>query len=184
MAQSKTKIDFEIIFSFMIACMTAIFISAISKSLTLIYFAPFIILFFYRSSLIFSLWVSLLAGFFIDLFSSSHFGIYSLNYTICSVFLYNERRFFKETQINLILFTYVYSLIFSIINPILFFIFDKKIILSIKWVATDILFMPLIDGLYAYLFFALPVFLINKLKRVNYRILWKIYKKKIFQKSR
>ena len=180
MAQNK-KINFENYLIFFLSLFFNAFLSSIFP-LKLIYFAPFLTILFYKNSFLNILWLSVICGLITDSFSSSTFGIYSLNYLIASFFLYREKRFFNDSIINTSIFTSIYAAIFSLFNPLLFFIFDKKVILSIKWLITDIILMPIIDGIYAFLFFALPLYFIAYIKKVDFKKLWITYKKMIFQK--
>jgi len=167
-----------------IAMISMIFFSSF-VNIKFIYFAPFIIFLFYRFNFITILWISTLLGFFQDLFSSSFFGISAISYLICSIILFREKRFFNDKPINLSIFTIIYSVIYSLFNPILFFIFDKKINLSIKWVATDLLIFPLLDGIYALILFAMPILLIENFTKFGFfKNLWTTLTKKISLKSR
>ena len=181
MAQSKKKINYQLIYAFSIALFSSIFLNCFIN-VKFIYFAPFLLLAFYKKSFISVLWLSGLCGLICDFFSSNALGIFALNYLLASLFLFRERRFFNDKPINLSIFTTIYAFIFSLFNPILFFMFDKNLNLSIKWVATDLLIMPLLDGIYAFLFFAVPLLLIEQIKKINFKNLWTTYKKIIFQK--
>ena len=181
MAYIKNKITLRLYFAFITGLVFAVFSSSLT-GLKLVHFAPFLILLFYQKDFISSLWISALCGLIVDIFSSNSFGLFALCYTTGSFFLYKEKRFFNDKAISLSVFTSIYSLIFSLFTPLLFFIFDKKINLSIKWLLTDVIIMPLFDGLYAFMFFALPILLIKQVKKINFKTLWITYKKIIFQK--
>ena len=178
MASKKEKFKKLKIFSLLfISLFSMIFFSSFID-IKFIYFAPFIIFLFYRFSLITILWIATLLGFFQDLFSSSFFGISAILYLLCCIILFREKRF-TDKPINLSLFTILFSLIYSIFNPILFFIFDKKINLSIKWLAADLIIFPLLDGIYAFVFFAMPILLIENFTKFGFKNLWTTLTKKI-----
>lgn len=181
MAQKKESfIKTKILLFFLVSFFSMIFFSNIK----FIFFAPLIIFLFYNISFISILWIAAILGFTQDLFSSTFFGINAISYLVSSIILYREKKYFNDKPINLSIFTMVFSIIFSILSPILFFIFDKKINLSITWIITDIIMYPILDGIYAFLFFAMPILFFEYLKKVGYKNLWIGLKTKIFQKSR
>jgi len=183
MAYKKEKfIKIKILILFFISIFSMIFFSSFIN-IKFIYFTPLIIFLFYRFSFISILWISIILGLIQDFFSTNFFGINTICYFLSSSILYKERKFFKDKPINLSIFTSIFSLIFSIFNPFLFFIFDKKINLSIKWIATDLILFPVLDGLYAFIFFAMPLLFFEKITKIRYKNLWMKYKKIIFQKS-
>ena len=184
MASKKEKFKkLKIFLLLFISLFSLIFFSSFFY-IKFIYFAPFIIFLFYRLKLISILWIAILLGFFEDLFSSSFFGISAISYLLCSIILYREKRFFNDKPINLSLFTIIFSLLYSIFNPILFFIFDKKINLSIKWLAADLIIFPLLDGIYAFILFAMPILLIERVTKFGFKNLWTIFTKKNSLRSR
>jgi len=184
MASKKAKfIKTEILFLLFISIFSMIFFSSVINA-KFIFFAPFIIFLFFHLNFISILWISTLLGLFQDLFSSSFFCINAICYLLVSTILYREKRFFNDKPINLSIFTTIFAVFYSIINPFLFFIFDKKINLSIKWIITDIVMFPVFDGIYAFLFFALPILCFETIRKIGIKNLWIKYKKMIFQKSR
>jgi hypothetical protein len=48
---------------------------------------------------------------------------------------------------------------------------------------TDLLIMPFVDGIYAFLLFAIPLIFIQKTKNINLRNLWKKLRRKNFRRS-
>ena len=184
MASKKEKFKkLKIFLLLFISLFSMIFFSSFFD-IKFIYFAPFIVFLFYRFSFITVLWIAVLLGFFQDLFSSSFFGISAISYLLSTIILYREKRFFNDKPVNLSLFTIIFSLIYSIFNPLLFFIFDKKINLSIKWLAADLVIFPLLDGIYAFILFAMPILLIERTTKFGFKNLWTIFSKKISLKSR
>ncbi|MFA6502367.1 MAG: hypothetical protein WCT85_06230, partial [Parachlamydiales bacterium] len=106
------------------------------------------------------------------------------SYFLTSILLYNQKRFFNDKPINLSIFTVVFSMIFSIFNILLFFIFDKKLALSLKWLVSDIILFPILDGIYTLILFAIPIWLFEKFMVLGFKNLWIRCKILIFQKSR
>jgi len=187
MASKEKFIKTKTLTLFFISSCAMLFFS--SLNMKLIYFAPLLIFLFYRLSYISILWISIFLGLFQDVFSSNFFGINALAYFFSSLFSYNQKKIFNDKPINLSIFTMLFSLIYSFLLPILFFMLDKKVGLSIKWLITDMIIFPMIDGIYAFLFFAFPIWLFDKLRKMgltkmDFKNLWTKYKKIIFQKSR
>ncbi len=183
MAQTKNKLKYQIYLSFFLALFCLLFFPAFFF-LKLIYFAPFLIISFYNSSFVKVLWLSILCGIFSDVLATSSFGVISLSYLSASCFLYREKRFFNDKPVNLSIFTGLYSIVFSIFNLLFLFIFDKTVIISFKWTLSDLLIMPVFDGIYAFLWFSLPFLVIEKIKRTNFKTIWTFCKIKIFRLSR
>ncbi|NGX34932.1 MAG: hypothetical protein K1060chlam1_01294 [Candidatus Anoxychlamydiales bacterium] len=180
MAQKKESfIKTKIIFLFFTSFFSMIFFSNIK----FIYFAPLLIFLFYNISFASILWIACLVGFIQDLFSEAFFGINAILYLLSSIILYRGKKYFNDKPINLSIFTWIFSIIFSVLSPILFFIFDKKINLSITWLITDVILYPAIDGIYAFLFFAMPILFFEYLKKTGYKNLWIGLKTKIFRRS-
>lgn len=184
MAQKKENfLKTKVLILIFLSIFSMIFFSSFA-SIKFVYFAPILIYLFFRMSFISILWMSSFLGLIQDLFSSSFFGINALCYLITSIILYREKRFFNDKPINLSIFAIIFSIIFSIFSPILFFIFDKKINLSIKWLATDLIIYPILDGIYAFTFFAITILLFEKISSLGLKNLWSKYKKIIFLRSR
>jgi len=133
----------------------------------LLYFAPYLILAFYKHSRFAVLWRAIACGVIIDLFSSTpHFGLTALNYCIVSWILYGQNRnFFEDKPSTLPLMTFFFAILSTLTSVILFFFFTQPIALSFKWVFTDLICMPLFDGFYA-LLFSLPFQITHKLRKV------------------
>jgi rod shape-determining protein MreD len=184
MAPKTTKSELtEIIFLFFLTLFFTFFLNKNFYFLKLTYFAPFLILIFYKTSIYTSIWLSIISGLILDLFSSSYFGLNAICYASASVFLYNEKKYFSLKNINISIFTAIYSFIFSLFYPLCLFIFEKGIKITFKWMITDLLIMPFIDGIYAFLLFAIPLIFIQKTKNINLRNLWKRLRKKNFRRS-
>ncbi len=146
---------------------TALFISlaalmiipAFLPQLPLQYFAPFIIILFYEKSRVTVLWISLLCGLCMDLLSShAHFGIYALNYCICSQILYSKKPLFFEDALSTIpLFSGWYSFCSTGIQFLLLHLFGKGFPLTFQWLAIDMGLMSFFDASYAFLLFSIPL---------------------------
>ncbi|NGX56101.1 MAG: hypothetical protein K1060chlam5_00336 [Candidatus Anoxychlamydiales bacterium] len=184
MASKTTESSFkEVIFLFFLTVFYTFFLNKHLHFIKLIYFAPFITLIFYKTSIYTSLWLSIICGLIIDLFSSSYFGLNAICYSATTIFLYNEKKYFSYKNINIFIFTTIYSFIFSMFYPLSLFIFEKGIKITLKWMISDLVIMPLTDGAYAFLLFSLPLILLQKTKTIKLQNLWKRFKRKSFRRS-
>ena len=155
---------FFIFYSFFIATTLTIFFSSV-VNIKILYYIPFLVILFFNKPFIFTLWTALFCGFVVDLLSSTHFGIHSLIYSLSFALSYKLKRYFKISPFNIVIFTIFISLVYSLLNAFFLFIFDTGIKLSMLWFFSDVIFMAFLDGLYAILFFALPLKLINFFKK-------------------
>jgi len=133
----------------------------------LLYFAPYLVLTFYKHSRFAAAWRAIGCGMIIDLFSSTpHFGLTALNYCIVSWILYGQtRNFFDDKPSTLPLMTLFFSILSTLTSVTLFLFFSQPIVLSFKWAFTDLVCMPLLDATYAFLIF-LPFQITHKLRKV------------------
>lgn len=123
-----------------------------------------------------SLWISALCGFIIDLLSSQYrFGIYGLNYCLTALFIYHQNRhFFEDKPLALSLYTAAVSCTSTVLQIILLYAFDKTLPFTLKLAITDLIGMPLVDAVYAFLWFTCPVRLYYHIKRVGWRSIFKL----------
>lgn len=147
----------ENIYSFLISLLFSLFIPTFFPHITLVYFAPFLVILFFNETFIRALWGAAISGLIIDLLSSHHFGISSLCYTLTALFLYRQKRFFKKIASNIAIFSFFAAATYKMLKTVALFIFENGIPISIFWFFTDIVFLSIIDGLYAFIFFAIPI---------------------------
>jgi hypothetical protein len=106
-------------------------------------FAPFMI---YAASSPHFLWISLGCGLTVDLLSpGGRFGLWALSYLLTSLLL---RRF----RLDAPLYAATLALIFRLLTAGPLF--------SFGWIATDLITMPLLDGVFALLFVSLPMWVL------------------------
>jgi rod shape-determining protein MreD len=112
-----------------------------------------------------------LAGFIIDLLSSDPLGIHALNYTLCVLIAYRCRSLFSaESPIQLGLYTALYSFVSTQLQIALLFLFDRRVEFLGKWWLVQWMSLPLIDAVYAMIWFAGPL----SLFRFTHRT-WTVY---------
>lgn len=145
-----------------------IFVPLMFPSLRLLFFVPFLIILFYQKSLPYCLWAAFFCGLFIDLLSNqSPFGFYAFIYTLTAALIYRQKRnFFSDHLSTLPLMTFLFSFTATALGLFFLYIFGSSIHIGIQWIFTDLVFMPLFDGLYAFVWFILlPMALQKKPKR-------------------
>jgi len=129
-------------------------------------YAPWIALLVLKESLNKTLWLSCVAGAFVDLLSDDPMGIHALNYTLVAAFLYRFRKHFLFDQpFHLSLFTALVSLSSTLFQLALLFLFDRRVPFEGRWVLADLIGMPVIDALYAFVWFSALLTLFTRLRR-------------------
>lgn len=138
----------------------------------LTFFAPFLAMVYYRHSMIGSLWIAAGCGIFIDLLSSILLGIYTLNYVAISFFLFRYRIYFVEKPMGLASLTFIFSILSTLVTRIFFLFVGITLPFTLKGGLTDFLLLPLVDGVYALLFFSCPLILYRLARRQWFRFLF------------
>lgn len=153
--------------AFFITLVATLLAPAALPSLKLNYFAPFLVIVYYQKELPVCLWISLICGLIIDLISShSLLGIHALVFTATTWILYNEKRhFFADSITTLPIMTFFFSILSTLIQAPLYYIFESKIPLAWQWAMTDLIIMPAADALFAFAVFILPALAMGKRPR-------------------
>lgn len=149
----------------------ALFFS-LTSLIPVIAFAPFLIIAYYRYSLIGCLWAAAGCGLILDLLSNTPFGIFTLNYVGVTFLLFRYRIYFVEKPIGLASLTLIFSILFSLITKIFFSLYGISLPLTFMGIATDFLVMPLLDGVYSLLCFSFPLILYRLARRQWFRFLF------------
>jgi hypothetical protein len=133
----------------------------------LLYFAPFLVICFYRTTLINSLWWAFSCGFMIDLLASeTRLGFYALNYCLATIWIYRYQfHFFEDRFSTLPIMTFLISFAIALIQGALYFLIDKPFYLSLDWVQRHLLSVPLQIAFYSIIAFKFPSLLIAHLKK-------------------
>lgn len=161
-----------LIFAFILASIALFVQGILVPRLAILAFAPYLSLLTLRNlALPRALWLSAFAGCLVDLFSDHPMGLHALNYTLCTMFLFRFRKHFSHNDpLHLSLFTGIISLVSTILQLSLLFLFDRRVPFDGKWIFTDIIGMPVIDAVYAFVWFAAPLALFEKIRRM-----WVVY---------
>jgi rod shape-determining protein MreD len=162
-------------FSFSLALLAAVFGSVFFPYLHLSFFAPFLALSYHAATLSKSLWLALLCGVILDLISSEFkFGLYTLTFVIATVVLYAQKRhFFEDKPLALSIFSSIIAAVLTLLQFVLVHLFDRGISFSTLTVLTDVIFMSIVDGLYAFLWFTCPMRLYIYIKKVGWKNLFR-----------
>jgi len=146
------------------------------------FYIPLLAFFSLSFSMPISLTGAIFSGLVLDLLTSTPFGLFALNYSIATLILYRFKRFFKKDPISFCLYTMTYSILCIFFESFLIYVLGNITHLSSLLTATiySMLIVPILDLLYAFLFFALPI----KYGHITYLLLWRRYrcKKSRFQK--
>ena len=161
---SKVNLSLCFLSSFILSFLTP----SIAPYIKIMFFAPFLVITFYQKELISSLWWAFATGLIIDLISfQPPFGFYACNYVITTLILHPQRRnFFADHMTTLPIMTFFFSVVSTILQLIVLQIFANPVMISMRFLLTDVLIMPLVDALFAYVWFELiPVAFFKKSKR-------------------
>lgn len=152
---------------FIISCVLTLFLPTIIPYAHILYFVPLIVICMYQKTLITCVYYSLVCGLFIDLVSDGdRIGFYAMNYSLSTFILYPQKKnFFADNLTTLPLMTFFYSVISTSLEVAYFLSVSRIPPLTIKWVISDIIVMPSIDAVYAFIIFILPAVLFGKPQR-------------------
>ena len=167
-ASLLNKDIFRIVLAFIFSFVPALILPIMLPMWRLTFFAPFLIITYYKTTFYPSLWISLICGMIIDLLSSyPHLGLHGAAYCATTWCLYSQKRnFFEDRLSTLPLMTAFFSFLSTVFLFILVLIFAQPIPFSAGLVITDFVFMPACDALYAFVWFTLPaVFMPRSPKR-------------------
>jgi rod shape-determining protein MreD len=167
-----------VIFSFFLAVLALFLQSFLIPRISILAFAPFLSLLTLKERLPKALWCSALSGALLDLLSDDPMGLHALNYTLATAFLYRYKRHFSyEVPFHFGLFTVFISSLSTLLQLSLLFLFDRRIPFDGKWILTDLIGMPILDGLYAFAWFVVPLAMFEKIKK--YWVLFWLRKKNL-----
>ena len=160
-----------LLFSFLLASFFAIFGTALTQEIKLFAFSPFLAILYNRANFQRSLWIASLCGLMIDLLSSElRLSLYALNYCLTTLLLFKQKKHFIEDKpLALSLFTMLISIVSTVVQWLLICIFERGLPLSAKLLLTDLVAMPLLDAVYAYVWFICPLMLYLHIKKVGWR---------------
>jgi rod shape-determining protein MreD len=159
-------------FAFFLATIAVILQGILVPRVAILAFAPFLALITLRCELNRALWLAALSGALIDLLSDDPMGLHALNYVLVTAILFRFRKHFSHDQpLHLSLCTASISFLSTFLQLLLLFLFDRRVPFNGKWIFADLIGMPVIDALYAFVWFAAPLFWAEKL-RTKWVLFW------------
>ena len=158
----------EIIWPFFLIALFFVVTSPIS----VIAFAPFLVISYYRYSFFGSLWVSAGCGLIVDVLASTPFGMNAMNYCGVTCFLFRYRIYFVNTPIGMAALTFVFSILSSVATTVLSSFIAISFPFSLMGILTDFFLMSLLDGVYSLVCFSFPLFLYRLIRRQWFRFLF------------
>lgn len=162
-------------FPFLLALFMTLFGSIFFSSFRLMTFAPFLALSYNRLSFVKALWMAFGLGLILDLLGNElRFGLYALNFVLTTGVIYSQKRhFFEDKATALACFSALIAAFSTLLQLILLYLFDKGLDISGKTVLSDVVLMPILDGLYAFLWFTCPMRLYAYLEKAGWKGLFK-----------
>lgn len=144
--------------TFIICLLATLFMPAITSSIRLVFFAPFLVITFYQKSFFLSLCYALGCGVICDLLSADiRFGVHALSFCVTTLVLYQQKKnFFADSISTLPMMTFFFSVLTTLVDFITLYALQQPQLFSWEWVVCDLLVMPALDGLTAFLVFSLP----------------------------
>lgn len=156
-----------LIIAFILSTIALILQSLVLPRIAILAFAPFLALAMMRYQMKRALWLSVLAGIMADLLSDDPMGLHALNYAItCGLLFKVKKHFLHDQPFHLSLYTAFVSSLSTALQLILLFLFDRRVPFDGRWIFADLVGMPVIDAFYAFVWFAAPLLLFDKLKRM------------------
>ena len=148
--------------SFVISLLVLLIFPSFAPQIRLLAFVPFLTFVIANNRLPGALWLSLIAGLVVDLYSNiAPLGFFALNYTLTSVVVYRYRSYFSQEKAHIFsLYSLLYSLISTALHFVLYALIEMHIKLHLFSIITDLILMPILDGVYALVlvFFPLKVY--------------------------
>ncbi|MGH2639919.1 MAG: hypothetical protein ACRDF4_11680 [Rhabdochlamydiaceae bacterium] len=163
-----------LLFFFGLALIPALFGSILFPFFPLNPFAPFLAIVFYVTPFSKALWISCGCGLILDFLSSEfHFGVHALTLMATTSILFHRRKhFFEEKPVAFSIFTAVISALATLLQLIFIPLFNHGVSFSILSFLTDGIALPLLDGLFGFLWFTCPMRLYIYIKKRGWKALF------------
>lgn len=147
--------------AFALALFFTLVIPILVPGLTFYFFAPVVVIAMYQKSRLGACWVAFGCGVILDiLYAQDRFGPFIASFMVATIVIYSQKRhFFADTLITLPVMTYLFSLAVTAFQLLLIAGMERSVNISFKWIVTDLIFMPMLDGIFAFLIFIAPAFL-------------------------
>ena len=149
------------LWSLVFCLLLTLFLPCFFSSVHIHFLSAPIVMLFYNATLVQTLWLSLLSGCFCDsLMTSPRIGFLGLSFAITSWLLYDWRLyFFKDSRSTILIMTYCFSFVLTAVQNVIALFFDLPVaVYSFRWFLSDLIFMPLVDAIFAWTLFSLLPF--------------------------
>ena len=162
-------------------CLVEFFLQCgIFTNFVLFSFAPFITLVILTCPFHKTLWLAFITGGMLDLLSSDPMGIHALQYVGASLIFFRYRRYFLyDNYLHFSIANVLVSFTLTLFNLFFLFLFDRRVPFHGKWILGDLFGMPIVDGIYAFLWFSGPFYIYILFKKYG-RFYWHKMKRKLF----
>ena len=149
------------LFLFLLSLSGELIMPHIFPTIRILGFLPLIIFAIARLSLPKALWWSMFAGLAVDLYSfGTPLGFFSTNYTLSTLIIYKYKKFFSEEKLlSYALFGSLFGALSTLLHFVLYSLIDIHLKPSLFTFATDLICMPIIDGVYILVWALLPLML-------------------------
>lgn len=176
---------YKLLFSFLLCYLYMVFLPSLTPYVKVLYFCPFVVLLFVGTTFSTSLWFSALAALFVDLHASSTpLGFTCLNYILTTLLVYRFRVYFLEEKIHVFsLYATLFSLCSTFIHFFLYALIDMRLKIHFFTFLTDLLVMPIVDGIYFLLCFLYPLAVIDYLLQPKTLYVLNKWKKQLVWKT-
>ncbi|MBS0629033.1 MAG: hypothetical protein JSS30_02270 [Verrucomicrobia bacterium] len=153
-----------LLFFFFLALLALVFGASVFPSTRLITFSPFLAIVFLRKPFLPSLWIGALCGLLVDLFTVDiRFGVFALCSVGTTALTFQLKRYFYEDNLfSIPLYTAAISAVFSTLQ---FVLLRHLVTFNLQLLLSTLLIMPLVDGLYGFVWFTCPRMVYLTLKR-------------------
>ncbi len=144
-----------LILAFLLALSVWLMQATCVLNLQILAFIPFLAVLILKASLKKTLWLAALVGILVDLLSDDPMGVHALNYVITCALFFRIKRLFHFEQLSLL--AGMLSSLSTLLQWILLFLFDRRVPFNGKWIFADVVAMPVLDALYAFVWFHAPL---------------------------
>jgi rod shape-determining protein MreD len=161
-----------LILCFVLATLALILQGTAIPQMAILAYAPFVAYATLRSELMRALFLSALAGAIMDTVSEDPMGVHALNYVVTTALLFKVKKHFSHDEpLHLSLFSGLFSSLSTSIQLFLLFLFDRRVPFGGRWILGELIAMPVVDALYAFVWFAAIIALGEKMRRM-WNLFW------------
>lgn len=169
--------------AFLLSVMALIFQSVLFPKISILAFAPFLALSILRTKISQALWLACFSGMVMDLISNDPIGVHALNYVLSTTLLFKlKKHLLFEDPFHISVLSTIFSSVITFFGLFLLFLFDRRVPIEGKWILLDLFGMPVVDGLFAFVWFTAPLTLFSKCKKM-WALFW-LKRKTTFRTSR